>query len=82
MDRVEFLEQTCTANGWEALVELAEKHKPNRLLIGACLPYLYARKIKELSLKYGLDPSLMDVVDIRSAVFPVINPEKEADSKD
>jgi heterodisulfide reductase subunit A len=59
---VVFLEQTCTANGWDSLVEAVEKHKPNRVLIGACLPYVYARKLKELGQKVGLDPGLMDVV--------------------
>ena len=77
VDRVEFLEQTCTANGWEALVELAEKHKPNRLLIGACLPYVYTRKLRELGHQVGLDPSLMDVVDIRTPTFSVNDLEKK-----
>ena len=76
---IEFIERTCTASGWETLVELVEKHKPNRVLIGACLPYVYARKIRELSRQFGLDPSLVDVVDIRSPAFSVLNREKEAD---
>ena len=73
---VEFIQSTCTGSGWEALEELVEKQKPNRILIGACLPYLYARRIRELSLKFGLNPSLMDVVDIRSAAFPVSDTDK------
>ncbi|RZB31204.1 MAG: heterodisulfide reductase subunit A2 [Desulfobacteraceae bacterium Eth-SRB2] len=64
VDLVVFLEQTCTVAGWENLVELVEKHKPNRILIGACLPYIYARKIKELGRRAGLNPALIDVVDI------------------
>jgi heterodisulfide reductase subunit A2 len=61
---VVFLEHTCTAKGWEKLVKLVEKHKPNRILIGACLPYIYARKIRELGRRTGLNPALIDVVDI------------------
>jgi heterodisulfide reductase subunit A len=61
--QVEFLEQTCTAAGWEQLVELVQTNKPNRLLIGACLPYVYQRKLKELSRRVGIDPALMEVVD-------------------
>jgi heterodisulfide reductase subunit A len=66
VNRVEFLEQTCTANGWERLVQLVEMSKPNRVLIGACLPYVYQRKIKELSRQVGLDAVLMEVVDLNS----------------
>ena len=69
VDRIEFLEQTCTANGWNALSKLVEEHKPNRLLIGACLPYVYTRKLRELERQTGLSASLMDVVDIRTPSF-------------
>jgi len=65
VDQVVFIEQTCTASGWETLIELAEKQKPNRVLIGACLPYVYARKIRELGQRLGLDPALIEVVDIK-----------------
>ncbi len=65
VEEVEFLEQTCTSNGWEALVELVKKQKPNRLLVGACHPYTYSQKLHELGQKAGLSPSLMDVVDLK-----------------
>jgi heterodisulfide reductase subunit A len=64
VDRVEFLEQICTATEWERLVEIVKISKANRLLIGACLPYLYKRKLQELGRQVGLDPALMEVVDI------------------
>ena len=66
--RVEFLEQTCTAKGWDSLVQLVETGKPNRVLIGACLPYVYQRKLKDLGRQVGLDPALMEAVDINSEV--------------
>ncbi len=62
---IEFQDRICTSTGWEALVEKVQEIKPNRLLIGACHPYLFTRKLKELGLKIGLDPSLMEVVDLR-----------------
>ena len=68
VSRVEFLEQLCTAQGWEDLLNRVQTHKPNRLLIGACLPYVYKRKLKELGRQVGLDPALMEVVDL-SAEF-------------
>ena len=64
VNQVEFLEQTCTVTGWENLVERVEKHKPNRILIGSCLPYVYAQKIKELGRQVGLNPALIEVVDL------------------
>jgi len=69
VDDVELIEKTCTAEGWASLVELVITRKPNRLLIGACLPYLYARKLRHLGHEVNLDPALMEVVDIRSAAF-------------
>ena len=81
VDQVEFLDQTCTVTGWEALIELFKKHKPNRLLIGACLPYVYARKLRELGRQVGLDPALMDVVDIRTPAFSVLDPQKKPEKK-
>lgn len=81
VDHVEFLDQTCTVTGWEALVELLEKYKPNRILIGACLPYVYAPKLRELGRQVGLDPALMDVVDIRTPAFSALDPQKKPEKK-
>jgi len=64
VDQVVFFEQICTVTGWENLVERVEKHKPNRILIGSCLPYVYAQKIKELGRRVGLNPVLIEVVDL------------------
>jgi heterodisulfide reductase subunit A len=75
VDRVHFLDHTCTAEGWDQLVALIKRHQPNRVLIGACLPYVYARKLKQMGREVSLDPRLMDVVDIRS---PVLQPEIDA----
>jgi heterodisulfide reductase subunit A len=67
--QVEFVEQTCTAEGWEHLVERVQINRPNRLLIGACLPYVYERKFHELARKVGLDPALIEVVGLRPAAL-------------
>ena len=66
IDRVVFIDHGCTAAGWEQLVEIATEHHPNRILIGACHPYLYINKLRELGRRISLDPVLMDVVDILS----------------
>jgi len=64
----EFLEQTCTAEGWDRLAGLAEKYKPNRILIAACLSYIYARKLRELARQIGLDPALTEAVSYQQSV--------------
>ena len=66
VNRVEFIEQTCTADGWEHLEQLVDESAPNRILIGACLPYVYRRKIKALGRRIGLDAGLIDVTDLGS----------------
>jgi len=81
VNQVECIGQTCTEQGWERLKELIEAHKPNRILIGACLPYLYARKIRELGHQVNLDPSLFEVVEIRPKDFVQSNELKAESSK-
>jgi heterodisulfide reductase subunit A len=61
---VDSVENMCTAAGWESLVERVRKAKPNRLLIGACLPHVHQRKLQELSRELELNSSLIEVVDI------------------
>ncbi|MGD2186617.1 MAG: FAD-dependent oxidoreductase, partial [Desulfobacterales bacterium] len=76
VDRVEFIEQTCTAGGWEHLEQLVDENKPNRILIGACLPYVYKPKIKELGRRIGLDAGLIDAIDLGSE-YQKGNPDDE-----
>jgi heterodisulfide reductase subunit A len=66
VDRVEFREQTCTAGGWENLEQLVDESKPNRILIGACLPDVYKRKMKSLGQPFGLGPGLIEFIDLTS----------------
>jgi len=74
---IEFLERTCTSDGWEALIGLVKVKKPNRLLIGACIPYVHSRRLGELGEQVGLHPSLIDVIDIGTASFSAAEHEKE-----
>jgi len=63
------VDSICTASGWEELVKIAEESSANRILIGACHPYLFLRKLRALGRQLNLDPVLMDVVDIQSAAL-------------
>ena len=68
--QVFFMARLCTREGWTELEERLKGSRANRVLIGACLPYLYTRKLRELGQAIGLHPTLMDVVDIRTPAFP------------
>lgn len=61
-------DEMCTLSGWDALAAAAGESGANRILIAACQPYVYARKLNELGEKILLDPIYMDVVDIRSSL--------------
>lgn len=67
----------CTREGWEELKDKLKDSRANRVLLAACQPYLYTRKLRELGADLGLSPSLMDVVDIRTPAFP--GPERSAE---
>jgi heterodisulfide reductase subunit A len=59
-----FAERLCTREGWDRLQEMLPPRNPNRLLIGACHPYLFIAKLKALSRSLGLPENLMDAVDL------------------
>ncbi|MBI9086273.1 MAG: FAD-dependent oxidoreductase [Desulfobacterales bacterium] len=64
VERVIIIDQGCTAVGWDRLVEAAESSAANRIVLGACHPYLFVDRLKDLGRRIHLDPALMDVVDI------------------
>jgi heterodisulfide reductase subunit A len=59
-----FIDRICTAEGWQALADAISAHPPNRVLIGACHPYVFTRRLRELGRLTRLHPALMDVVDL------------------
>jgi heterodisulfide reductase subunit A len=61
----------CTQEGWEDLRNAMKTSSANRLLVSACMPYLYGPRLKALGAEIGLHPRLMEVVDTRTLLFPV-----------
>ncbi|MBU1040539.1 MAG: FAD-dependent oxidoreductase [Proteobacteria bacterium] len=61
------VKRACTREGWDTLRQEAEATAPNRVLIGACLPYMHVPRLRELGEDLKLNPALMDVVDIHTA---------------
>lgn len=58
--------QACSENGFQEIIDTAVHRQPNRILIGACLPLACQDRVKELARRAGLDPALVEVVDVRS----------------
>ncbi len=75
--RVAFINQACTADGWQQMKKEISDCLANRVLIGACHPYVFLKKIRELAQTVRLDPSLMDVADIMAPVFRAVAEEKK-----
>ncbi|MDY7037378.1 MAG: response regulator, partial [Thermodesulfobacteriota bacterium] len=74
---VQIIDRICTLEGWDQLQETMQNSDANRILIAACMPYVYAKKLKTLGEKVGLDPNLIDVTDIRTTCFPAKSPDKD-----
>jgi heterodisulfide reductase subunit A2 len=59
-----FIDRICTAEGWQVLADAIKARRPNRVLIGACHPYVFTHRLREVARLTGLHPALMDVVDL------------------
>lgn len=64
-----YVDHLCTDKGWTELIGKIRVNKPNRLVVGACMPHLYSRKIKESESETGLDSSFISVADILSPLL-------------
>lgn len=62
IERLLPVEALCTADGWKTLEEAAAGGGANRLLVGACHPHLFARRLSGLAGRLGLDPALAEAV--------------------
>ncbi|UCE81790.1 MAG: FAD-dependent oxidoreductase, partial [Deltaproteobacteria bacterium] len=82
VSQVHRIERICTQEGWSQLEEMFNGSEANRLLIGACLPYVYTKKLRELGKTTGLNPALMEVVDICTPAFPNKNSGPEQISQE
>ena len=80
INNIQFMDNICTESGWQELEQYIMNHKANRILIGACHPYLYIKKIRNLGEKIGLDPVFIEVVDIMDDILKISQtPDKEED---
>ncbi|MCK8600294.1 FAD-dependent oxidoreductase [Desulfoferrobacter suflitae] len=63
-------ERMCTREGLDEACRVLRESRANRVLLGACMPYVYQRKLKDLGKSIGLHPFLIEVADIRTPAFP------------
>ena len=64
VEAVHTVESMCSAEGEQEALEALKKSGCNRLLIGACQPYMYRRKLKDIARKAGFNSSLVQVFDL------------------
>ena len=61
---VHIIDSICSDDGEQSALELLAQTKCNRLLIGACQPYMYRRKLKDIARKAGFNSSLVQIIDL------------------
>ena len=64
VSEVHVVDEICRA-GVDQTREMLSSSKANRLVIGACLPYVYKKKLKWLGMEAGFNSALITVVDLR-----------------
>ena len=65
---VNIIDMVCSDEGKKTVLELLGKSKCNRLLIGACHPFMYRKSLKNLAKKAGFAASLFEIIDLSSIV--------------
>jgi len=76
---VEVIEEDriCTPEGFERARSLLEGKDFNRLIVGACRPYLYDKKLRKLALGQGIPEEFVEIVDLRGVGLSPNNPEEK-----
>ena len=65
---VHVIDMVCSDEGKQTVLDLLGKSKCNRLLIGACHPFMYRKSLKNLAKKAGFAASLFEIIDLSSIV--------------
>jgi heterodisulfide reductase subunit A len=61
---IQVIDSLCKADGDTALVDLLGDTRCNRLVIGACQPFMYRRKLKDDARKAGFNSSMVEIFDL------------------
>lgn len=61
---VHVVNSICSDEGQKEALDVLKKAKCNRLLIGACQPFMYRRKVRDIAKKAGYNSSLVQIFDL------------------
>ncbi|MBU2627982.1 MAG: FAD-dependent oxidoreductase, partial [Proteobacteria bacterium] len=65
---IHIIDMVCSDEGKKIILELLGKSKCNRLIIGACHPFMYRKSLKNLAKKAGFSAALFEIIDLSSIV--------------
>ncbi|MEM5785851.1 MAG: FAD-dependent oxidoreductase [Syntrophobacteraceae bacterium] len=61
---VHIVDSICGVGGETAIADLLARTKCNRLLMGACQPFMYRRRLKDVARKAGFNSSMIEIFDL------------------
>lgn len=68
---------SCSEPGQQQIVDLIREHNLNRIVVAACTPKLHEYTFRECMVQAGLNPFLMEMVNIREQITWVHSEEPE-----
>lgn len=81
VEEVHIASEVCRG-GADDVRELLEASKANRVLFGACLPYMYKKQLKDLAGVSGFDLALVEVYDLRGLARSIVHSGQESQLKE
>ena len=77
----ETLEYVCSNPGQEMIKKAIQEHKLNRVVVASCSPRMHLETFRQAVKSAGLNPYLLDMVNIREQCSWVHNDKEKATSK-
>jgi len=72
---VEITDKLCTENAWGQLLEKIKTRNPNRIVLGACRPWIQRKQMQALAEAAGLPVHLTGALDISGIIGKGSHPE-------
>ncbi len=66
---VHIVDELCRGEGYDKALAVLGESQCNRVLFGACLPYIYRKRLKNMAREAGFSPTFVDVADIRGLIL-------------
>ena len=77
----ETLEYVCSNPGQDAIKNAIKEHKLNRVIVASCSPRMHLDTFRQAAKSAGLNPYLLDMVNLREQCSWVHNDKEKATSK-